>query len=339
MIFSLSVQQMDAPPPPLPLAHPADLVRAHQKDDFCQGLLRQQICETLEEVVGPRRAAGWQAHAALVSDMLYSVTTALLSGRTLGEEYCDLLCVAPDGSSVTRLGLASPSRRAAAVFIDVLPRLAPSVAASVAAAVSAAFAAFGSRGQRLRVLGRQSWAVITDASLRAVPLCLRLHLAAFYIFGSYRHVSERCAGLRQVSLSDRPYRNFSYRPLGVLLAAQVIGEVCSRCLQWRRSRADPAKDEALAAQAVAAMTRVLGNAKVDPCAVATRTMERQPICRICMCSCDCATSTPCGHLFCWDCIASWCAMKPSCPLCRTSAPPQQLLPLSHYVAPPAGEAR
>merc|ERR1712232_33207 len=159
-------------------------------------------------------------------------------------EYCDLLCVAPQANgSVGQLGLASRSRRAAAVCFEMSPRLAPSVAPAVLAVVYAACGALHQRGQRLRVFGRQSWAAVANISSWVVPLCLRLHLAAFYIFGSYRLVSERCAGLQQVSLADRPYRNFSYRPLGVLLGVQVLGELCARCLQWRRSRADAAKDE------------------------------------------------------------------------------------------------
>ena len=46
----------------------------------------------------------------------------------------------------------------------------------------------------------------------------------FYLFGKYRHVSDRCLSLRSVSMAERPYRSFSYRPLGVLLLAQVLGQ-------------------------------------------------------------------------------------------------------------------
>merc|ERR1711920_1153754 len=67
--------------------------------------------------------------------------------------------------------------------------------------------------------------------------------------------------------------------------------------------------------------------------------ERLPTCRVCMCPAECATATPCGHLYCWDCIATWCSGKASCPLCRTSVLPQELLPLCHYEVSPAGEIR
>lgn len=43
-----------------------------------------------------------------------------------------------------------------------------------------------------------------------------------------------------------------------------------------------------------------------------------------------ATSTPCGHVFCWACVAEWCAEKSDCPLCRQPVDPPSLLPLYAY---------
>lgn len=336
-------------PPPLPFAHPADIVRAQQKDEFCRGLLREHVIETLEEVLGHRRASSWTGSAVLVSDVAYFMVTSVLSGRTLGEEYCDLLAVTSPpsggaGAAASPILRPSRARRAVAGLAELAP--AGQLAQWLGAAAGAAPAARGKRGAARAVV-----ASAAGLAVEALPLLLRLHLAFFYLFGSFRRVADRCAGIRSLSIAERPYRNFSYRPLGALLVAQVLGECCARAVRRHRRSAAAAAAAAEAAAytayaAVAASARSTARASTSGSGSGSGTglsdvgpPARQPACRICLEPCTVPTCTPCGHLFCWDCIATSCAMKAVCPLCRAPAPPQQLLPLQHYEPPPPGLAR
>lgn len=313
---------------PLPFAHAADIVRAHQKDEHFRGLLRRHICGALEEVFGHRRAGPWQVFAALLSDCIYVLATSVLCCRTLGEEYCELL--------VVKAGMqrASQGRRLLAASLAVLP-----MAALQWLVPSQRHGFAFNAGMGRELLTR----FLTSVAAVAHP-ALQLHLAVFYVSGAFRCVSDRFTNLRAVSLSERPYRGFSYRPLGLLLIAQVLGQTCCRYMHCRWQREQPAQETALTRVTLSVLGegasqcgRVLeGRSLGERCSSG---LSRLPVCRICMCPSDCPTATPCGHLYCWDCIGSWCATKASCPLCRASVLPQQLLPLNHYETPPPRHRR
>ena len=183
------------------------------------------------------------------------------------------------------------------------------------------------------------------------------HVALFYAYGEYYEWSCRAAGVRRAFTGayageERP----SYAVLGAFVAFQLAvvafenasalaragrassesrasssatRESTSPCYEADGTRAADApieRDVAIIERDV--FGRVVGDTDRPSSSTASPLVDAK--CALCLSSRRAPAATPCGHVFCWRCIAGWTSKKPECPLCRAPSSPQTLVPLSNF---------
>ncbi|KAI1098210.1 Pex12 amino terminal region-domain-containing protein [Jackrogersella minutella] len=219
---------------PYPYAFAPDIIRAHQKDAYFQGLLTNQVADLHRHLLGARSAHAWAAESRTLADLLYLCLTTLLGNRTLGEEYCGLVQVEAVSGALPAI-----SKRAAYIAGSILApysiaRLLPKIRARIRARLQKNLGLAGGSsddGNTLAQLkARRTWSYRFQsyllANLSSITSEAPVHaasLALFYFSGSYYELAKRVVGLRYIFTqkmgegSDRA----GYEVLGVLLVVQM----------------------------------------------------------------------------------------------------------------------
>ena len=139
------------------------------------------------------------------------------------------------------------------------------------------------------------------------------HLAIFYITGAYLHVSQRLVRSRYHLLRGSDEIRPDYSPLAaVLLLQQLI-----QCIRFVRGVARKRRESVNIPEVQAASTGGEDSTEAGTCALCLQP-RRIP------------TAAPCGHVFCWTCVAEWASSREECPLCRKKFSPQVLIPIYNY---------
>ncbi|OTA99550.1 hypothetical protein M426DRAFT_325019 [Hypoxylon sp. CI-4A] len=224
---------------PYPYAYAPDIIRAHQKDAYFQGLLSHQLTDLHRHLLGARSAHAWTAESRTFADLLYLCLTTLLGNRTLGEEYCGLVQVESDSGALPAI-----SKRAVYIAGSILApygltRVLPKIRARIRARLQKNLGL--SPGQEegegeeqfttpAKLRARRTWSYKIQsyllANLSNITSPAPVHavsLALFYFTGSYYELAKRLSGLRYIfthkvgESSDRA----GYEVLGVLLVVQM----------------------------------------------------------------------------------------------------------------------
>uniref|UniRef100_A0A9J8BSN5 RING-type E3 ubiquitin transferase n=1 Tax=Cyprinus carpio carpio TaxID=630221 RepID=A0A9J8BSN5_CYPCA len=288
---------------PLGPANQPQLIRSSQKDEYYQTNLTNNANELFHTLAGSRRWLQWRKEIELLSDLTYYVLTTLSGYQTLGEEYVSIIQVDP-----SKRRIPSRMRRTALIFFHTfVPYLLDKVLICIENELEAE-APPTSRTWRplshVRLWMQRAVGMLTESQRKAlvplvfalqqgITLLYRLHVALFYITGGFYHIGKRAAGV-------------SYLGITLTLQFNNLRQTQRARHEWKQHR------------------------NLIPSHQVSQSSSRSSRCILCLEERRNTSSTPCGHLFCWECITEWCNTKTECPLCREKFQPHRLVFLRNY---------
>lgn len=192
----------------------------------------------------------------------------------------------------------------------------------------------------------QKWPSVLPFAREIIQLALRTNLMFFYFEGLYYHISKRAAGIHYVFIGKPLNQRPRYQILGVFLLIQLcilgaeglrrsnLSSIASSVRQTSPGRhLSTGRDLPILNEDGHLITNT-NLPKGDWTSDSKAVQEPQPSggtgkCTLCLSPRQHPTATPCGHVFCWNCIMGWCNEKPECPLCRTPLTHSSLVCIYH----------
>ena len=147
----------------------------------------------------------------------------------------------------------------------------------------------------------------------------KLHLGLFFLKGMFYEISKRFTKIRYIFAKKPQNHNITYNKIGQILLLQMVLQFIQ--FLWKlitdiRNRNKPRKS--MRSQESSSEEMEGGD------------VNENELCGLCYDKRKSTSVTPCGHLFCWECIIKNCVIKPECPQCRQFCPARKVVRLRNF---------
>ncbi|EEY68846.1 peroxisome assembly protein, putative [Phytophthora infestans T30-4] len=314
----------------------AELLLADNKDTVYESELKNLLREVLERGFGAHLLSQLLPELAALSSILYHGLSIgnQQPGQTLGEEFCDIIRVTKSGSGpVVHVRLGRHVLWLVCARMEHQLRLRQEAAAAAASAATVDGSQLSSES-RLKGMGAWIENDVFPASYSFSLACVQqwgahAHFAAFYVFARHLHFAKRIANIQYVFVRKDLMPGVKLSLLGYMMSLRLVATAIIELKHLREHHKQEIKLRQQEARAAGISTTPFSCSERVPTSLSQQSRRK---CALCLGERVSPAVTPCGHVFCWECIVGWCQKnKAECPLCRQEAHPQQIKCVYNYV--------
>ncbi|XP_045470856.1 peroxisome biogenesis factor 10-like [Harmonia axyridis] len=278
-------------------AQVVDVLRSMQRDDLAIKILEENI-QGLSKSLGARNYQALHRYISFVSSLLYYYATSGNNLQTLGEEY----------SNIIRLNNnVIPSKMTQIIWLTLyiggkpmLDRLSLNIETKIRTS------------GELREEARQSILNIFKIWHACKDDFLMIHKAFFYMNAHYYSFAHRILDINYIIVRDwleEKSFNRSFRILGIVTLSYSLVNIINKLWNLKLNKTKEMEET---------VPKEKSSYSIKICALCNEERKNP-------------SSTPCGHIFCWDCIYESLSYSQKCPLCREEVLPSRIVFLQNFV--------
>ncbi|XP_073837166.1 peroxisomal biogenesis factor 10 [Musca autumnalis] len=292
-------------------ARQPEIVRSVQKDAKYTSELSEDFSDILR-LTGPRNWIKYNSLTKLLAEISYHGFASINNLQTLGEEYTGIIQVDSAykqiPSRLLQLSAIILEFGGDALYLKVLDKLSKYVEGNEEIVPEA----------KKKIKSIIEFMQVSPSYIKA------LHKSLFYLRSDKYQISKRVTGINYVLIRHWLQPEFSlygYKILGIVTFIQVSFSACLAAFDtWKEHKRKQYEVSKSLKRFIQKDSTTNGNGQ-----------ENAPQCILCLEPRLTPSLTPCGHLFCWNCLLDWLDERDECPLCRETLKKSQIVLLRNFL--------